>query len=45
MNSKIGDKMLTIISAVAVIDLIASLIDSNFSSFIWKTLGLKYFGI
>ena len=37
--------MLTIISAVAVIDLIASLIDSNFSSFIWKTLGLKYFGI
>lgn len=45
MNSKIGDKMLTIISAVAVIDLIASLIDSNFLSFIWKTLGLKYFGI
>lgn len=45
MNSKIGDKMLTMISAVAVIDLVASLIDSNFLSFIWKTLGLEYFGI
>lgn len=45
MNSKIGDKILTMISAVALIDLVASLIDSNFLNFIWKTLGLEYFGI
>lgn len=45
MNSKIGDKMLTMISAVAVVDLVASLIDSNFLSFIWETLGLEHFGL
>ena len=37
--------MLTMISAVAVIDLVASLIDSNFLSFIWETLGLEHFGL